>query len=168
MLIYAVSHRLIQPISLTFSSTTTQRPSQDSARSAPIPLSWLLTAHSPLFRLPLPSGPKVLHSHHSPTLSHSSPPPLSFFPASKEWVIPAKPKPGRKPKKEVPPPKEAQEVCHPDNRCAASRQDFSPSSLQGDSKGRRVQNRYDNHSHHVKLGLTLHCLPPHTYIYINT
>ncbi|KAI5124629.1 hypothetical protein M0805_004238 [Coniferiporia weirii] len=40
--------------------------------------------------------------------------------ASKEWVIPAKPKPGRKPKKDPAPPKESQEV---------------------DSKGRRVQNR---------------------------
>ncbi|TDL28372.1 hypothetical protein BD410DRAFT_780873 [Rickenella mellea] len=41
--------------------------------------------------------------------------------ASKEWVIPAKPKPGRKPKKEaLPPPKDTEEV---------------------DSKGRRVQNR---------------------------
>ncbi|EIW64438.1 uncharacterized protein TRAVEDRAFT_33223 [Trametes versicolor FP-101664 SS1] len=41
--------------------------------------------------------------------------------ASKEWVIPAKPKPGRKPKKDVaPPPEETAET---------------------DSKGRRVQNR---------------------------
>ncbi|KAL5534174.1 hypothetical protein ACEPAG_636 [Sanghuangporus baumii] len=40
--------------------------------------------------------------------------------ASKEWVIPAKPKPGRKPKKDQPPTNETKEM---------------------DSKGRRVQNR---------------------------
>ncbi|KII93545.1 hypothetical protein PLICRDRAFT_694702 [Plicaturopsis crispa FD-325 SS-3] len=43
--------------------------------------------------------------------------------ASKEWVIPAKPKPGRKPKKDPPPPANDD----PEN--------------QVDSKGRRVQNR---------------------------
>ncbi|KAH9847392.1 hypothetical protein C2E23DRAFT_741992 [Lenzites betulinus] len=41
--------------------------------------------------------------------------------ASKEWVIPAKPKPGRKPKKELAPPPE--------------------DGAEADSKGRRVQNR---------------------------
>ncbi|KAF8516203.1 hypothetical protein BU17DRAFT_51065 [Hysterangium stoloniferum] len=42
--------------------------------------------------------------------------------ASKEWVIPAKPKPGRKPKKDVPPPPVDE-------------------TIEPDSKGRRVQNR---------------------------
>ncbi|TFK89639.1 hypothetical protein K466DRAFT_544948 [Polyporus arcularius HHB13444] len=41
--------------------------------------------------------------------------------ASKEWVIPAKPKPGRKPKKDVAPP--------------------PPENTETDAKGRRVQNR---------------------------
>ncbi|EJD03895.1 uncharacterized protein FOMMEDRAFT_146032 [Fomitiporia mediterranea MF3/22] len=63
--------------------------------------------------------------------------------ASKEWVIPAKPKPGRKPKKDAAPPKEAQEVRAPTSSSIIC----PPPSLshtmpdQVDSKGRRVQNR---------------------------
>ncbi|KAH8102495.1 hypothetical protein BXZ70DRAFT_928740 [Cristinia sonorae] len=60
-------------------------------------------------------------SQPSPTPQASSSSSTLWATPSKEWVIPAKPKPGRKPKKDtVPPPQADQEV---------------------DTKGRRVQNR---------------------------
>lgn len=69
--------------------------------------------------------------------------PTDLFLASKEWVIPAKPKPGRKPKKDALP------STSDDVEVSDSRQFRIPASqrqsifMQMDSKGRRVQNRYD-------------------------
>ena len=84
-------------------------------------------------------GPRYL----SPTVT-APPPTLPTTPsASKEWVIPAKPKPGRKPKKDAAAPKEANEVCRimlpPFLLVLPSLLTFL---RQVDNKGRRVQNRY--------------------------
>lgn len=134
MLIYALSHRLVRhPISHTSTTADTapqprQRPPEpDTALMALDAAQSSVSSSSTLWAqgTVLPPSPDAFSLFSLTTYA-------SILPASKEWVIPAKPKPGRKPKKELAPPQETQEVCNPTPAAPAAppplRQDFSQCS----------------------------------------